>query len=185
MPAFAGMTRRRVVLCRGARPPHPGPLRAPRRRETPVEEGSIQITVDRSGSWRANVLGDWGVRSLATKAALGGRAIQRAVMWVNLEQASKVELRMPTGGRDREGSMVREAIDASTCPIRRGSEDGTLERCFGQRGRSRSVAERRQRPLGGRPVGKSGRIIVPGKPGNAGGGMDPDFWRALPAGEEG
>src|SRR5262249_42641712 len=110
-------------------PPHPSPLRAPRRRETPVEEGSIQITVDRSGSWRANVLGDWGVRSLATKAALGGRAIQRAVMSVNLEQASKVELRMPTGGRDREGSMAREAIDASTCPIRRGSEDGTLERC--------------------------------------------------------
>jgi len=72
---------------------------------------------------------------------------------------------MPTGGRDREGSTGREAIDACTCPIRRGSEASTLERCFGQRGRSRSVAERRQRSLGGRPGGKSGRTVVPGKPG--------------------
>ena len=89
---------------------------------------------------------------------------------------------MPTGGRDREGSMGREAIDACTCPIRRGSEDGTLERCFGQRGRSRRWRQRRQRPQG-RPVGKSDRIVVPVKPGNAGGGKGPDFWCALSAGE--
>src|SRR5271166_1005382 len=95
----------------------PGPLRAPRGRETPVEEGSIQITVDLSGSWRAAFPGDWAGRSLATKAALGGRAIQRAVMRVNLEQASKVESRMRTGGRDREGSTGWEGIDGCTSPI--------------------------------------------------------------------
>ena len=111
-----------------------------------MEEGSIQITVDLSGSWRAAFPGDWAGRSLATKAALGGRAIQRAVMRVNLEQASKVESRMRTGGRDREGSTGWEGIDGCTSPIRRGSEDGTMERCFGHVGdpvRRRNAADGR------------------------------------------
>jgi len=45
---------------------------APRRRVSPVEEGSTQKVVDWSGSWRAVLPGDWQGRSPATKAALGG-----------------------------------------------------------------------------------------------------------------
>ena len=39
------------------------------------------------------------------------------------------------------------------------------------------VAERRPRRV-------SDRVVVPLKPGNSGGGKDPDFWRAFDAGEE-
>jgi len=47
---------------------------------------------------------------------------------VKPEQASKVKSRMPTRLRNGEGRVGREAIDTSTCPIRRGSGHGTLER---------------------------------------------------------
>jgi hypothetical protein len=63
-----------------------------------------------------------------TKAALGGRAIQRAVMRVKSEQASKESMRMPTRLLPGEGRANREAIDASTCSVRRGTGHGTLER---------------------------------------------------------
>jgi hypothetical protein len=46
--------------------------------------------VDDPGSWRAMRLGNRPCRSPATKAALGRRAIQRAVTRVKPEQASKI-----------------------------------------------------------------------------------------------
>jgi len=44
-----------------------------------VEEDSTQRVVDWSGSWRAAWTSNRTGRSLVTKAALGGWAIQRAV----------------------------------------------------------------------------------------------------------
>jgi len=46
---------------------------------------------------------------------------------VKPEQASKVEMRMPTRLQNGEGSMDGEAIDARTRSIRRGSGHGTPE----------------------------------------------------------
>jgi hypothetical protein len=148
----------------GATRPHPDPPRAPRRRETPVEEGSIQSNVDRTGSWRAARPGNRSGRSLVTKAALGGRAIRRAVTQLNPEQASKVELWTPTGWRDREGCTGGEGIDRCTLAVHRGSGDGTPERCFGQRGRSRLAEVVLQRPLGsaGREVGQDRSTVEAG-----------------------
>jgi len=53
---------------------------------------------------------------------------------VKPEQASKVKMRMLTRRRNGEGSMDREAIDASTDPVRRGSGHGTREGDAGNRG---------------------------------------------------
>lgn len=81
----------------------------------PMDESSIQIGVGRSGSWRATWLtelreqGGELCRSLATKAALGGRAKRRAVTRVNPEHASKVELWTPTLAEEGEGSTGGEA----------------------------------------------------------------------------
>ena len=62
-----------------------------------------------------------------TKAALGGRAIQRAATCVKPEQASKVMMRMPTrrnsGKAARMGKQSTRAADS----IRRGNGRGTLE----------------------------------------------------------
>lgn len=63
-----------------------------------------------------------------TKAALGGRAIQRAATRVKPEQASKVMMRMPTRLKDGEGSTDGEAIDARSHLIRRGNGRGTFGR---------------------------------------------------------
>ena len=62
-----------------------------------------------------------------TKAALGGRAIQRAVTRVKSEQASKESMQMPTRLLPGEGRANREAIDISTCLVCRGMGHGTLE----------------------------------------------------------
>lgn len=70
------------------------------------------------------------------RSPLGGRAIRRAIMRVNPEQASKVKMRTPTRSKTGEGSMGREATDMGTCSVRRGNGDGTSERHLGQRGRS-------------------------------------------------
>lgn len=55
-----------------------------------------------------------------TKAASGGRAIQRAATRVKPEQASTVKWRTPTLHCEGEGRVDREAIDACTCLVRRG-----------------------------------------------------------------
>ena len=38
--------------------------------------------------------------------------------------------------------------------------------------------------VGHRLARESDRVVVPLKPGNSGGGKDPDFWRAFDAGED-
>ena len=61
-------------------------------------------------------------------------------------------------------------------------------------GTSRQVARKQGRPVRGegsglhgaarhRPARESDRVIVPPKPGNAGGGKDPDFWCVFEANE--
>ena len=62
-----------------------------------------------------------------TKAASGGRAIQRAVTRVKPEQASKSIMRMPTRTKRGEGRVSGEVIDTSSRLIRRGNGHGTLE----------------------------------------------------------
>jgi hypothetical protein len=62
-----------------------------------------------------------------TKAALGGRAIQRAVTRVKFEQASKELMQTPTRLLLGEGRADREAIDMCTCPVCRGIGHSTLE----------------------------------------------------------
>jgi hypothetical protein len=163
---------------------------APRGRVMPMDESSIQIGVGRSGSWRAawqddlrEQAGQPG-RSLATKAALGGRAKRRAVTRVHPEHASKVELWTPTLAEEGEGSTGGEEADTRTRTVHRGNGDSTPRRYHGQRGRSVRVRPRPQRRLGRRLAQKSGGVVVPGKPGNSGGGKDPDFGCACAAAEE-
>ena len=62
-----------------------------------------------------------------TKAALGGRAIQRAVTRVKFEQAPKEPMQTPTRLLLGEGRVDREEIDAGTCPVCRGIGHSTLE----------------------------------------------------------
>ena len=62
-----------------------------------------------------------------TKAALGGRAIQRAVTRVKFEQASKESMQTPTRLLLGEGRAGREAIDTCTCSVCRGIGHSTLE----------------------------------------------------------
>jgi hypothetical protein len=62
-----------------------------------------------------------------TKAALGGRAIQRAVTRVKFEQASKESMQTPTRLLFGEGRADREAIDTRTYPVCRGIGHSTLE----------------------------------------------------------
>ena len=62
-----------------------------------------------------------------TKAALGGRAIQRAVTRVKFEQASKESMQAPTRLLLGEGRAGREVIDICTCLACRGIGHSTLE----------------------------------------------------------
>jgi len=81
--------------------------------------------------------------------------------------------------------MGREETVISTGPVHRGSGDGTPERCLGQRGRP-GVAGGRvpKRQMSWRPGQESERVIIPLKPGNAGGGKDPHFWNASEEAED-
>jgi hypothetical protein len=82
--------------------------------------------------------------------------------------------------------MGREATVRSTGPVHRGSGDGTPERYLGQRGRpGLGVGRVPQSQASWQPGRESERVIVPKKPGNAGGGKDPYFWNASKEVEEG
>jgi hypothetical protein len=159
---------------------------APRRREMSVMEGVIQIDC-RFDLVAGERIGWVTGRCEASRQRppMGGRAILRAVTRVNPEQASKVEMWTPTRPKTGEGSTDGEATDACTRPVHRGSGDGTSEGHLGQRGRSGlgggSGSKRRIRR---RPVRKSERVVVPLKPGNAGGGKGPCFWCACKAGKD-
>jgi hypothetical protein len=82
--------------------------------------------------------------------------------------------------------MGREETVRSTGLVHRGKGDGTLERYLGQRGRpGLGGGSGSKRQVSWRPSRESERVIVPQKPGNAGGGKDPHFWNASKEGEEG
>jgi hypothetical protein len=61
-------------------------------------------------------VGNWPGRSLVTKAALGGRAIQRAVTRVKFEQASKESMQTPT--RLLLGKAARAGKQSTHAPVR-------------------------------------------------------------------
>ena len=112
-----------------------------------------------------------------TKAALGGRAMRWAITRVKPEQASKVQLRMPTR-QDRGRQYGWQKV--STASIRSAGVVGMARR----KGDAGNVGD----PLGWsfgsiaaamRTRWESERVIVPLKPGNAGGGKDPCFRRAF------
>ena len=112
-----------------------------------------------------------------TKAALGGRAMRWAITRVKPEQASKVQLRMPTR-RDRGRQYGWKKV--STASLRSAGVVG-MARCKGDAG---NVGD----PLGWsvssiaaamRTRWESERVIVLLKPGNGGGGKDPCFRRAF------
>jgi len=130
------------------------------------------------GSWQAVRLGNRPYRSPATKAALGGRANRRAVTCVKPEQASKGKLWTPTRPENGEGSTVwgssrQMHLDRSTGVV------GTARRDRGSRKRGRPVPDGGSGLNGAdrhRSERESDGVVVPLKPGNAGGGKGPDFW---------
>ena len=81
--------------------------------------------------------------------------------------------------------MGREETVRSTGSVHRGSGDGTRERYLGQRGRPGLAGGRvSKRQVSWRLGRESERVIVPEKPGNAGGGKDPRFWNASEGAED-
>ena len=105
---------------------------------------------------------------------------------VNLEKASKSR-RCECRPCRREGKAA--APGSSTVAdraTRRGNGEGT------QAQNARATREAHvgaevaapQRLESGRPVGESEGLVVPGKPGNAGGGKEPCFWDASEEGEK-
>jgi len=96
---------------------------------------------------------------------------------VNPEQASKVEMRKPTRLPFGEGRRaVGKEPTRAPAAIRRGNGSGTRGKFSAQRGRSEcergGSPQRRDRR---RRAQKSEGLIVPKKPGNAGGGKGPHF----------
>jgi hypothetical protein len=152
-----------------------------------VGESPTRVMVGWPGSWQAVRMGNWPYRSPATKAALGGRANRRAVTCVKPEQASKGKLWTPTRPKRGEGSTVwgssrQMHLDRSTGVV------GTARRDRGSRKRGRSTCDEGSDlndAVRRRSVWKSDRVVVPLKPGNSGGGKDPDFWCVFEADEVG
>jgi hypothetical protein len=163
------------------------PSGAPQRRGWLVSESLIPVTVGWPGSWQAVWSGNRLDRSPATKATSGGRANRWAVTRVKSEQASKGKLWTPTRPENGEGSTVLGSsrqmhLGRSTGVMdiaRRDSQPGNWGRPAYGEGSGLNGAARC------RPVRESDRVIVPLKPGNAGGGKDPDFWYVFEADEVG
>ena len=177
---------RRERIARKARlkePPRP-PVR-PEGRDHLVGASPTRAMVGWPGSWQAALPGNWQGRSPATKGALGIRAKRRAVTRVKPEQASKGKLWTPTRpeigeGSTDWGSSRQMHLDRSAGVM------GTARRDRGSRKRGRPVlgeGSGLNGAVGCRPVRESDRVVVPLKPGNAGGGKDPDFWCAFKANE--
>jgi hypothetical protein len=130
------------------------------RRVMPMDESSIRVTVGQLGSWRAVWPGDWPDRSLATKAALGGRASRRAVTRVNPEQALD---QWSCGCRpaQRTGKAVRTGKRPTQAPVRSAGVVGTARRdgITGNVGDLPWVRDTPQRRRGRRPGQESERVI--------------------------
>ena len=157
----------------------------PERRDHLVGASPTRAVVGWPGSWQAMRLGNLPYRSPATNAASGGGANRRAVMCVKPEQASKGKLWTPTRPEFGEGSTIwgssrQMHLDWSTGVM------GTARRDRGLRKRGRPVPDEGSGLNGAkwhRSWRESDRVIVPPKPGNAGGGKDPDFWYVFEANE--
>ena len=121
-----------------------------------------------------------------TKAALGGRAIRRAVTRVKPEQASKAKSWTPTRlnygeGCTRWGSNRQMHPSRSTGvggTARRKGDAGNLGRPAGMRVATSNAA------FGRRCRRESDGAVVPARPGNAGGGKGPGFWCACNEAED-
>jgi hypothetical protein len=157
----------------------------PERRDHLVGASPTRAMVGWPGSWQAVRPGNWPCRSPATNLTLGGGANRRAVTCVKPEQASKGKLWTPTRPEFGEGSTVwgssrQMHLDRST------GVRGTARRDRGSRKRGRSARDEGSGLNGAegqRSARKSDRVVVPPKPGNAGGGKDPDFWCVFEANE--
>ena len=163
-------------------------------RETPVRpEGRDHLVgasptramVGWPGSWQAAWMGNRPGRSPATNLALGGGANRRAVTCVKPEQASKGKLWTPTRPEFGEGITVWGS-SRRMHPNRSTGVMGTARRDRGSRKRGRSALNEGSGlngVEGHRSARKSDRVVVLSKPGNAGGGKDPDFWYVFEANE--
>jgi hypothetical protein len=115
------------------------------------------------------------------KYTMGVPANARAVTRVNPEQASKVKMWTPTRldngeGRSAEGKEPTRAPFA----VHRGNGNSTWGRSEEQRGKLSLARVRCPRHgVGSWPVRVAERLVVPVKPGNAGGGKGPYFWVLL------
>ena len=157
----------------------------PERRDHLVGASPTRAMVGWPGSWQAVWSGNRLDRSPATKAASGGRANRRAVTRVKPEQASKGKLWTPTRPESGEGSTVWGS-SRQRHPDRSTGVMGTARRDRGSRKRGRPVLDGGSGLNGAarrRSVRESDRVVVPPKPGNAGGGKDPDFWCVFEANE--
>jgi hypothetical protein len=97
----------------------------------------------------------------------------------------------PAGERGRQHGLGKQLTDAPGL-VHRGKGRSTSRQVTRKRGRpvhgegsglngaAKSLPRRRP---GCRSVRESDRVIVPLKPGNAGGGKDPDFWCVFEANE--
>ena len=97
------------------------------------------------------------------------------------EQASKGKLRTPTRLRNGEGRASREATDACTGLVRRGSGRGmTAKGVRSSRREAPPGGDRNSNVAfeGGGPEGESDRAEVARKRGNARGAKGPDFRHA-------
>ena len=137
------------------------------------------------GSWQEAWLGNWLGLSPATKAALGGRANRRAVTRVKPEQATKGQLWTSTRQIHGEGSTVWGSSRQSHLDRSIGVRD-TARRDRGSRKRGRPARDQGSGLNDAkwhRSARESDRVVVPLKPGNSGGGKDPDFWYVFEANE--
>jgi hypothetical protein len=121
--------------------------------------------------------GDRAVEALGRQARSGGSASVRAVTRVKPEQASKSLMRAPSplsmdeGRCDRPDTPTDDGRSA-----RRGSGHSTYARADWQHGRPvGQVGRLANGPAEGRARQASEGLVVPSKPGNAGGGKGPWF----------
>ena len=159
----------------------------PERRDHLVGASPTRAMVGWPGSWQAARMGNCPGRSPVTNVAPGGGANRRAVTCVKPEQASKGKSWTPTRPENGEGSTDRGS-SRQTHPDRSIGVRGTARRDRGSRKRGRPVLDGGSGLNGAvrhRSERESDGVVVPLKPGNSGGGKDPDFWCVFEADEVG
>lgn len=135
------------------------------------EELSIHL-----GSYLRGGEGDRSVEAAGTDGPRGGSASVRAATRVKPEQAPKILTLEPSrhpGGKGRR-SWSEQSTDEDQLS-NRGNGRSTYASIEARHGRPAAVRTDPQRLLGGRPTQESEGLIVPLKPGNAGGGKEPWF----------